>query len=97
MKSYLFEGIGDVEKVFIDKTNLMHALISVNPNIETQRETFFFNQMRVNNDVMTSKTWDFRINDHIFEAGGKNKNCLNYRIATKLLSTTTSAVFPTPN
>ena len=66
-------GIGDVEKVFIDKTNLMHALISVNPNIETQRETFFFNQMRVNNNVMTSRTGDFRIKDCVFEVGGKKK------------------------
>ena len=66
-------GIGKVEKVFVDNTNLMYALISEDPNIGTQRETFFFNQMRVNNDVMTSKTGDFRINDYVFEVGGKNK------------------------
>ena len=66
-------GIGKVEKVFVDNSNLMYALISEDPNIGTQRETFFFNQMRVNNDVMTSKTSDFRINDYVFEVGGKNK------------------------
>ena len=66
-------GIGKVEKVFVDNTNLMFALISEEPNIGTQRETFFFNQLRVNNDVMTSKTGDFRIKDYVFEVGGKNK------------------------
>ena len=54
-------------------TILMFALISEDPNIGTQRETFFFNQMRVNNDVMTSKVGDFRIKDYVFEVGGKNK------------------------
>ncbi|MCH5240511.1 MAG: ATP-binding protein [Muribaculaceae bacterium] len=66
-------GVGKVEKVFVDNTNLMYALVSDTPNIGTQRETFFFNQMRVNNDVMTSKKGDFRINDYVFEVGGKNK------------------------
>ena len=66
-------GIGKVDKVFVDNTNLMFALISEEPNIGTQRETFFFNQMRVNNDVITSKTGDFRIMDYVFEVGGKNK------------------------
>ena len=66
-------GIGKVEKVFVDNTNLMSALISDVPNIGTQRETFFFNQMRVNNDVITSKSGDFRIKDYVFEVGGKNK------------------------
>lgn len=66
-------GIGKVEKVFVDNTNLMRALISEEPNIGTQRETFFYNQMRVNNDVMTSKTGDFRIKDYVFDVGGKNK------------------------
>ena len=66
-------GLGKVEKVFVDNTNLMHALIPGDPNIGTQRETFFFNQMRVNNDVTTSKVGDFRIKDYVFEVGGKNK------------------------
>ncbi len=34
---------------------------------------FFFNQMRVNNEVISSKTADFVIDKITFEVGGKNK------------------------
>ena len=37
------------------------------------RETFFLNQMRVNNDVVASPVSDFLIDDLTFEVGGKNK------------------------
>lgn len=37
------------------------------------RETFFLNQMRVNNKVVASKISDFQIGDMTFEVGGKNK------------------------
>lgn len=66
-------GLGKVEKVFVDNTNLMFALITGEPEQGTQRETFFYNQMRINNDVMTSKHADFRIEEFVFEVGGKNK------------------------
>ncbi len=36
-------------------------------------EWFFFNQMRVNNDVSAPKNTDFRIDDYIFEVGGAKK------------------------
>ena len=36
-------------------------------------ECWIFNLMRVNNDVITSKSGDFRIKDYVFEVGGKNK------------------------
>ena len=34
---------------------------------------FFFNQMRVNNEVISSKKADFVIEEYTFEIGGKNK------------------------
>ena len=66
-------GLGKVEKIFIDNSNLMYALKGRNTNIGSVRETFFYNQMRVNNDVIAAKNTDFRIADYIFEVGGAKK------------------------
>ena len=66
-------GLGKVEKIFIDNTNLMYALQGPQTNIGSIRETFFYNQMRVNNEVLSSKVADFKIGDNIFEVGGSNK------------------------
>ena len=66
-------GLGKVEKIFIDNTNLMYALQGRNTNIGSLRETFFYNQMRVENDIVSAKTTDFRIGDYVFEVGGANK------------------------
>lgn len=68
-----FRGLGKVEKIFIDNPNLMYALGSDMTNVGNLRETFFYNQMRVNNDVTSSKVTDFRIGDRIFEVGGAKK------------------------
>ena len=70
------EGIGQlgkVDKVYIDNTNLIYALAEEMPNIGNIRETFFFNQMRVNNKVYRSPKGDFNINNITFEVGGKRK------------------------
>ena len=42
-------------------------------NVGNLRETFFFNQMRVKNEVISSKKADFAIEHYSFEVGGKNK------------------------
>jgi predicted AAA+ superfamily ATPase len=71
------EGIGQlgkVDKVYIDNTNLISALAEENPKTGNIRETFFFNQMRVKNDVYRSEKGDFNINNITFEIGGKSKN-----------------------
>lgn len=68
-----FRGLGKVEKIFIDNPNLMYALGSDMTNVGNLRETFFYNQMRVNNDVMSAKSTDFRIGKIIFEVGGAKK------------------------
>ena len=66
-------GLGKVEKVFVDNPNLMYALGNSGTNVGSLRETFFYNQMRVNNEVTSSKITDFRIGDNIFEVGGAGK------------------------
>ncbi len=62
-----------MDKTYIDNTNLMYALADALPNIGNVRETFFYNQMRVNNEVVSSKVSDFRIGDYTFEVGGAKK------------------------
>lgn len=66
-------GLGKVEKVYLENTNLIYNLAQENANIGNIRETFFLNQTRVFSDVISSKTSDFRINNMTFEIGGKNK------------------------
>ncbi len=75
-------GLGKVEKVFLDNPTLMTILSGGQPNIGNLRETFFYNQMRVDNDVMASKISDFRINGLTFEIGGKNKTQKQIRTAS---------------
>lgn len=66
-------GLGKVEKIYIDNSNLMYALGGDKTNIGNIRETFFFNQMRVRNALFASKISDFTIDRMTFEVGGKGK------------------------
>lgn len=66
-------GLGKVEKVYVDNTNLMYAINSSTPDIGNIRETFFYNQTRVFNDVISSKESDFKIGKYTFEVGGQKK------------------------
>ena len=66
-------GLGKVEKVYIDNTNLAYILGNQATDIGNLRETFFFNQMRINHDIMSSPIADFIIDGRTFEVGGKNK------------------------
>lgn len=66
-------GLGKVEKVYLDNTNLVFSLAKESSNIGNIRETFFLNQLRINHEVYTSALVDFKIEDFEFEVGGKNK------------------------
>ena len=66
-------GLGKVEKVYIDNPSLMNVLAYGNPETGNLRETFFYNQTRVNNKVLSSRVSDFTIGDYTFEVGGKKK------------------------
>ena len=66
-------GLGKIDKVYLDNTNIIFNLVGDKSDVGNLRETFFFNQMRVDNEVISSKKADFVINNYTFEVGGKNK------------------------
>jgi predicted AAA+ superfamily ATPase len=66
-------GLGKVDKVYLDNTNIIYNLVGDKSNIGNIRETFFFNQMRLKNEVISSEKADFIIDNYTFEVGGKNK------------------------
>ncbi len=67
------KGLGKVDKIYLDNTNLMYILAENNSNKGNIRESFFLNQLRVKYDVIVSPVADFLIGDYTFEVGGKNK------------------------
>lgn len=67
-------GLGKVEKVYLDNSNLIYFLSEKEPEMGNIRETFFMNQMRVNNALTSSAVADFKIDKYTFEVGGKNKS-----------------------
>lgn len=66
-------ALGKVNKVFLDNTALVYNLAEEEVNIGNIRETFFYNQMRLNQEVVSSDVADFTIDKYTFEIGGKNK------------------------
>jgi len=67
-------SLGKVEKIFLDNPNLMYAIGTNATEIGNVRETFFYNQMKLEHSVFTHSNADFQIDDIIFEVGGKNKS-----------------------
>lgn len=66
-------GLGKVEKVYVDNPSLMTVLAGGSPDVGNLRETFFYNQMRVRNNVTSSRESDFSIGQYTFEIGGRKK------------------------
>lgn len=66
-------GLGKVEKLYLDNTNLIYALSPEHADIGNVRETFFMNQTRVMNDVTSSSVSYFEIDKKVFEIGGRKK------------------------
>lgn len=72
-KAKNYKSLTKPDKVYLGNPNLMHVLC---PSVDNgnERETFFINQLSVNNDVSYPKQGDFLINGkHLFEVGGKKK------------------------
>lgn len=67
-------GLGKIDKVYLNNTNIIFYLVGDKSNIGNIRETFFFNQMRVKNEVISSKTADFIIDNYTFEIGAKTNH-----------------------
>lgn len=62
------------EKVYLNNPNLIYTLTDSSINTGTSRETFFFNQLRVDHSVNWCESGDFMIDGKtIFEIEGKNK------------------------
>lgn len=66
-------SLGKVGKVYLDNTNIIFNLVGDRSNTGNVRETFFFNQMQLKNEVLSSDKADFVIDNYTFEVGGKNK------------------------
>ena len=61
------------EKIFLNNTNLMHALCP-RVDVGNARETFFQNQLGVAHEVNAPHKGDFLVDGrYLFEVGGKNK------------------------
>lgn len=67
-------GLGKVDKVYLDNTNLIFNLGDDIQNKGNIRETFFLNQTRVKHRVTSSAKTDFSIGELNFEIGGRNKD-----------------------
>jgi hypothetical protein len=65
--------LGKVEKIYLNNPNLIYAIAEGTPDLGNIRETLFFNQMEVKNQVASSDIADFTIENYTFEVGGKNK------------------------
>ena len=62
------------EKLFLDNSNLIHALAPENYNTGNVRETFFMNQLSLKHNVSSANKGDFLIDGtYTFEVGGINK------------------------
>lgn len=76
-------GLGKVDKVYLDNTNLVYGLAHENPNKGNIRETFFMNQLRVAYPIVSSAIADFSFDGFDFEIGGKNKSKQQIKTAAK--------------
>jgi predicted AAA+ superfamily ATPase len=63
------------DKIYLNNTNLAHALAPEQIDVGSQRETFFLSQIKVNHPVSLPAQGDFYVDDQFtFEVGGKGKN-----------------------
>ena len=62
------------DKIFLNNSNLKHALSFEQTNTGSEREAFFFNQLNATERVSYPKKGDFIANNtFVFELGGKSK------------------------
>ena len=66
-------SLGKADKLYLDNTNLIYVITPDRADIGNVRETFFMNQMRVRQQVVSSKRTDFEIGERSFEVGGRKK------------------------
>lgn len=76
-------ALGKVNKVYLDNTNLAYNLAGENQNKGNVRETFFLNQLKLDQQVRPSMLGDFRVDELEFEVGGKDKGIKQIKTAQK--------------
>lgn len=72
-KTKSYKHLYKPDKIYLGNPNLMHVLC---PRIDkgNERETFFYSQLRVANEVKYPTQGDFLVNDkYLFEVGGSGK------------------------
>lgn len=72
-KTKSYKHLYKPDKVYLGNSNLMHVLC---PHVDkgNERETFFYSQLRVENEVKYPTQADFLVNDkYLFEVGGSSK------------------------
>ncbi len=74
-----FADLGKVEKAYLDNPVLVRVMTGSGAKAGSVRETFFLNQMRVNNKVRASSVSDFEIDGFTFEVGGRSKTAEQVR------------------
>ncbi len=68
------KNLSSPDKIYLDNPTLMYALSTV-ADIGTVRETFFFNQLRKDHEVLYPAKGDFLVDgNYLFEVGGKGKS-----------------------
>lgn len=68
------QGLGKIDKIYLDNPALIYVLGTLNVEIGTVRETFFFNQTRIISSVTSSPVSDFLVDGlYTFEVGGRKK------------------------
>lgn len=68
------QGLGKVDKIYLDNPSLIYVLGNENAEIGTIRETFFFNQLRLIAAIISSPVSDFLVDGtYTFEVGGRSK------------------------
>lgn len=68
------QGLGKVDKIYLDNPVLIYVLGEPHVEIGTVRETFFFNQLRIVRHVASSAVSDFLVDDQFtFEVGERKK------------------------
>jgi hypothetical protein len=72
--TYGISKMNKPENIYLNNSNLHYALASSYVNPGTVRETFFYNQLKVDHNIESSSTADFTIDGkYSFEIGGKFK------------------------
>jgi len=65
-------------KIYLQNTNILHAVVPENNDNATNRQTFFYNQVSYRNEIKGAEGFDFKVNEkYFFTVGGKYAEPVN--------------------